>query len=254
MKIKVLGSAVDDAHPRHFTASYLIGDSIAIDAGSIGLISSIEAQKAIKHVFLSHPHLDHLASLPIFLDNVYELGPECPTLYCNDTVRESLIRDFFNDRVWPDLVLLSQEESPFLRVQILSEHSPVVVDDIQITAVELNHVTPTMGFIIEDSESAVAIVSDTSPTSKIWEVARANPKLKAVLLESAFPNSMTWLAEKSKHLTPALFGEEVKKLGRDVPIIAVHIKPSYYDEVVEELLALGLGNFEIGEPNRTYDF
>jgi ribonuclease BN (tRNA processing enzyme) len=254
MKIKVIGSTVDDRDGRQFAASYVINERVAVDAGSIGLMSCIASQRKIKHVFLSHSHIDHMASFPIFLDNVYEQGPECPTVYCNDAVRESLLRDVFNDRVWPDLIRLSFEESPFLRFIGLQDHQPVQVDDLRMTPVPLNHVVPTYGFIAEDEQSAIAIISDTSTTDEIWKTASSNDKLKAVFLEAAFPNSMRWLADKAGHLTPEQFSSEYRKLGKDVPVIAIHIKPAFYEEVVKELQALGLSSLKIGGSNAEYEF
>jgi ribonuclease BN (tRNA processing enzyme) len=109
-----------------------------------------------------------------------------------------------------------------------------------------------MSFVIEDSGSAVVIVSDTGPTEKIWEAANRAPKLKAVFLEAAFPNSMSSLAAVAKHLTPALFAREAAKLTRHAAMIAVHIKPGFRDEIVRELLALGLQNLAIGDPGKEY--
>jgi hypothetical protein len=52
--------------------------------------------------------------------------------------------------------------------------------------------------------------------------------MKAVFLEAALPNSMGWLAEKSLHLTPELFGEQVRGVKDGIPVIAVHLKVSFF--------------------------
>ena len=254
MKIKVVGSAIDGNSGRQFAASYLVDRTVAIDAGSVGMISSVDEQREIKHIFISHCHIDHIATLPMFLDNVYALGPDCPTIYGNEFLRDSLLRDVFNERLWPDLIRLSHEESPFLKFRLLDSGDTTQVGSLSITSIELNHVVPTLGFIIEDAESAVAIISDTSPTEAIWTAAAKQPKLKAVFLESAFPNSMTWLADKAGHLTPEMFRQEYSKLGRDVPVIAVHIKPAFFEEVVGDLQALNLSQLTISKPNTSYEF
>lgn len=254
MRIRVLNSSTDGVSGRQFAASYLVNGRVAIDAGSIGMLSSVQEQRNIGHVFLSHPHMDHIASLPVFLDNVYQQGPRCPTIYGNEFVRESLLRDVFNGRLWPDLPQLSQEESPFFRFELIESGGTIVIDELRITPIALNHVVPTLGFIIEDETAAIVIVSDTSPTEEIWSVAGNNRKLRAVFLEAAFPSSMAWLAEKAAHLTPLDFRAEYLKLNRDVPVYAVHIKPAYYDEVVAELAALGIDQLRISEANCDYEF
>ncbi len=65
---------------------------------------------------------------------------------------------------------------------------------------------------------------------------------------------MADLAALSKHLTPAQFGEEVRKLARPVPVIAVHLKSRYRREIIAELNALGLPNVEIGRFGHAYQW
>jgi len=251
MKIKVIGSSVDGS-PCQFAASYVINDHIAIDAGSIGFMS-VAAQKRIKHILISHSHLDHIASLPIFIDNVYEPGPDSVIVYGRPSVIECLQANLFNDSVWPDVLRLSSEESPFLKYAALENAQAVKLGGLTITPVDLDHVVPTFGFLVDDGEMAVAVVSDTGPTERVWELANRNPGLKCVFLESAFPNSLEWLAERTKHLTPELMRREYEKLDRSVPLVVVHIKPAYYDEVTAELKALKLPSLEISGPNREYE-
>jgi hypothetical protein len=51
-----------------------------------------------------------------------------------------------------------------------------------------------------------------------------------------------------------MFAAEARKLARPVPFIAVHIKPRFYDQVVEELNALDLPEGRVGKPGETYEF
>jgi len=254
MRITIVGSTTDRPSPRQFAASYLINDTIAIDAGTLGLMASIERQRAVDHVFLSHAHLDHVASLAIFIDNVYRCDPTAPTIYASQFTHDCLMQDMFNDRLWPDLQRLSQQESPFVRFQSFEDGSSVVIGDITVHAVALDHVIPCLAFIVEDAESAIAIVSDTGPTEAIWRALRAQTTLSAVFLEAAFPNSMEWLATASAHLTPRKFLHEYRKLDRDVPVYAVHIKPAFYEEVVADLESLNIPQLQISQPNVAYQF
>ena len=74
--------------------------------------------------------------------------------------------------------------------------------------------------------------------------------LKGVFLEASFPNAMADLAVVSKHLTPAMFAAEARKLARQVPFVAVHIKPRFYDQVVAELKRLGHSRLAGGQAGR----
>jgi cAMP phosphodiesterase len=254
VKIQLVGSAVGDtASAQQFAMTYIVDDVVAIDAGGLGLVWPLDVQRRVEHVFLSHSHIDHVASLPMYVENVYQQGPTCPTIYGNRETLDSLRGDLFNDRVWPDMVRLATEETPFMNLVPLESEQPVRVGALAITPVPLDHIVPTFGFIVDDGRSAVAFVSDTSPTERVWELANAIPHLKAVFLEACFPNRMEWLAEKSAHLTTRLFAAECRKIASRVPVIVVHIKGAFRDEILNELAELRVPEMRIGSPG-VYEF
>jgi cAMP phosphodiesterase len=256
VKVTLVPSSVAgrSAQEPQFLTSLVINDTLAVDAGCLGLFGTAQEQARIKHVLISHTHIDHIGSLPIFVENAYEARRDCVTIHGSQAVLDCLRTDVFNDRVWPDLISLSPQEAPFLKLATLEPRKTVQLDELRITPVPVNHVVPTLGFLIEDKEAAVVVVSDTGPTDEIWKYASAAPKLKAVFLEATFPNSMAGLAEVSKHLTPALFAREVQKLSRRVAVIAVHIKARYWSQVVSELEALDIPGVEISQFSRPYFF
>ena len=174
-------------------------------------------------------------------------------MWGNAAVHRCIREDIFNDRYWPDFLALSTPEAPFLRLETLERERPIELDGLRITPVLVDHTVRNFGLVFETPESSVVIVSDTSPTERIWEIANGLENLSAVFLEAAFPNAMRELADVSKHLTPELFGHEARKLRRPARIIAVHIKPRYHRQIVEELEGLGLPNLEIGEAGREYE-
>ena len=118
MRIELLPSSFPETEIQYLV-SFVVNDTVAIDAGSLGLLADLGRQQAIRHVFLTHEHLDHIASLPLFLDNVYSAGPECVELLAAADVLEFLHGDIFNGRVWPDFFRLSSPDRPFLRTTVL---------------------------------------------------------------------------------------------------------------------------------------
>ena len=252
MDIQVISSSVENA-VHQFAATYVVNGVLAIDAGSLGF-SDISRQRGIRSLVISHAHLDHIASLPIFIDNVYEYGPTCPTVYASDHTIQAIETHFFNDVIWPNVFRISGEESPFIRFVPLQAGQPVTIENLVVTPVALDHIIPTFGFIVDDGTSAVAFVSDTGPTDAIWDHIRQNARIRAVFLEAAFPDSMAWLAKAAKHLTPSMFRDEIAKAGHSVPYIAVHIKPAFYETVVNELQHLNLEQLAISQPNCTYRY
>ena len=256
MKVMLVPSSIAPEGVDHdqFLTSLIINDTIAIDAGALGFFGTVEQQSRVRHVLISHSHIDHIASLPIFLENCFDGRPDPVTIYGSAEVIDSLQRDMFNGRVWPDFIGMSSPATPFVRVQTIEAGRPLILDGLTVTPIAVNHLVPTLGFVIDDAESTVVIASDTAATDDIWKVAATRPRLKAVFLEAAFPNRMTKLADLSKHLTPEGFGIEAAKIRRGTPILAVHIKSRFRDEIVAELDALGLDGMAVCESGRVYDF
>jgi ribonuclease BN (tRNA processing enzyme) len=256
VKIQLLPSSVSGEADRsnQYLTSFIINDVVAIDAGSLGLFGSPHQQSRIKHVLLSHSHIDHIAALPIFLENAYSGSRDCVTIHGSSFVLDCLQKDIFNDRVWPDFIRLSSDDSPILKLATLEAFQGLELEGLRITPVPVDHLVPTLGFVIEDGNSAVVVVSDTGPTDRIWQHASRAPNLKAVFLEAKFPNSMAGMAATAKHLTPALFAREAVKLKRPATLIAVHINARFRDEIVRELRALNLVNLEICDSGKVYLF
>ena len=254
MKIKLIGSSVGEGPPRQYLTSYVVDDILAIDAGSIGFLASLEEQQRIGAVFLSHTHMDHVASLPPLLDNVFRPGHDCIEVYGSPAVLDSLRRDLFNDRIWPDLERMADDQHTFVKLVELHDLQSVTWQGLTVTPVPLSHVVPTHGFLVDDGQSSIAVVSDTRATDTIWEVLNRQANLRAVFLEASFPDSLSWLAEQSGHLTPAQFAAESRKLNADVDWLAVHIKANYQDEVIDELRQLGCDRVRIAEPDHEYAY
>jgi cAMP phosphodiesterase len=100
----------------------------------------------------------------------------------------------------------------------------------------------------------VIFTSDTYTTDEIWQAARGVERLRAVFVDVSYPDELAELAAASKHLTPGLLAEELKKLNRDVEIYAVHIKPTNREEVMRQIGMLNNQRVSIGEINRVYEW
>lgn len=254
MKIVILGSSSQGTAQRQYVSTYLINQTVAIDAGCLGFYGSPEEQEAVRHLFLTHAHADHTASLPFFLENVWTPSPDCPSIYGSRETLDTIRRCLLNGEVWPDLVALSERMPPFLRLQPLEPEVPVEAGGLTILPVPVSHVVPTFGYVVRDGPAVVIFGGDSGPTERLWEVARETPGLKAVFLEVSFPNRMKAVAEASLHLTPDMFGREAAKSPAGTRVIAVHLKVRYREEIVRELDALGFPFLETGECGREYEF
>jgi ribonuclease BN (tRNA processing enzyme) len=79
--------------------------------------------------------------------------------------------------------------------------------------------------------------------------------LDALLIEASFPDRLSKLAHVSRHFTPATLGQELRKLTHNgMDIMAVHLKPSYRDEIIQQLDALNIPKLKVMEPGRVYEW
>jgi cAMP phosphodiesterase len=234
---------------------FLIDECVAVDAGSIALALSNEQRNTVRDIIVTHPHMDHIASLPIFIDDLYPVLTSPMRIYATPEVIGLLERDIFNWNVYPRFSELKNDYGPVM------EYVPIPIDEefkvahLTVVAVPVNHIVPTVGLLIRDHKTTVAFSSDTFETEDFWKVVNRAPAVKALLIEASFPDSMADLAEVSRHFTPASLKRELGKLSHNgLEILAVHIKPAYRQTIIEQLAALKIPGLGVMEPGRSYEF
>lgn len=258
MRLQLIPSTVAGNGPAQLLSSYLIDNCICIDAGSIGFHSDLDLQLGVKHVFITHSHSDHVASLPAFLDAHIGVDRDSSgpvTIYATETTVSSLQQDLLNDRHWPDFLRICQESGKdLMRLEVIHPGVPIEVDGKRITAVPVDHIVETVAYIVEDDASACVIITDTGPTDEIWQCCHELQGLSTVVLEMAFPKRLQWLADASKHLTSVTFESERAKAPDpdQLKFLAVHLKANQFDEIVEELTALSLPGVELMKSGHDY--
>src|SRR3989304_5672257 len=97
--------------------------------------------------------------------------------------------------------------------------------DLWVTPILVDHAVAAAGFIVHDGETGFVYSGDTGPTVRLWQAAREMRGLKALIVETAFPNRMDGLARASGHLTPAMLGREMDKMPPDLPLWVFPVKP-----------------------------
>jgi cAMP phosphodiesterase len=251
VKVKVLGCYGGIA-PGQGMTSFLVNDTVALDAGGLSYALSVEAQAKVKDVFISHAHLDHTCCLPFLIDNSFASPGFSLRIYGIHEVVAALSKHLFNGSLWPDFTTIPDDLTPVLKLVTLEPEKPVKVGKLKIRAVPVSHSVPTTGFIVDDGEGSLAFSSDTGPTQHFWDVVNATRNLKAVITESSFPNGEEGLARVSGHLTPAMLGQELLKLDRDVPVFIYGAKPRFVRRIQRELDALKRKNLRMFVQGRTY--
>lgn len=243
MRLRQLPSSFDDsgaASPRQHLACFVIDGTVALDAGSLALAATAAERGAIRDVIVTHAHIDHIATLPLFIDDLFTSLERPVLVHAMPEVLAVLESDVFNDRVYPRFHRMRNERGPVLQFVPLHPGVPSRIAHLTVTAVPVHHAVPTAGLLLDDGTAAVGYSSDTTATDSFWKLLAGAPRLKAVLLESAFPDALAELARLAGHLTPRSFSSERHKLGREVPVWAVNVKPLFLADVLRELERLGI--------------
>jgi cAMP phosphodiesterase len=243
MNIKVLGGS--GSLQRGFgLTGFLINGHVVLDAGTISGALTVAEQAKVTHVVLSHAHLDHISGLPFMVDNVVGLKDSPLEILAFEPALLALRENIFNNKVWPDFTRIPTPKSPVMKFRKLTPGREArISDSLSIKPFRVNHSVPTTGYIISGQGKAVVYSGDTGPTDDIWKAAsRLGPALRAVLVETSFPNRLQALADKTGHLTPqSLKGELEKIKGYEGPVFVYHVKSQYLAEIRRELGALKRG-------------
>jgi ribonuclease BN (tRNA processing enzyme) len=255
MRVQLLPSSCGLPGPGpQFLSSYLLDERIVIDGGSIGLQADLELQRRVRHVFLTHAHLDHVASLPLLVENVLAAGREGVEVLASAGTLAAIRQDLFNGRTWPDFFALSTPDKRFLTATQLEPHATVERAGCRITPVPVTHGTDTLAMVVDDGQSCLAFTADTGPTERVWEELAGRANVRGVFLECSFPQALAGLADRSGHLSPASFASQVARLPAGVRTLVVHRKAAHAEAIAAELAALGLPGVELAEPGLTYEF
>lgn len=258
LHIQLLPSSFDDsgcANAAQRLTCFLIDDCLTVDAGSIGIALSEAQRRTVRDVIVTHPHMDHIASLPIFVDDLFGELERPIRIHATEQVIDLLKRDVFNDNVYPRFDELRNERGRVMEYAPFEIGIEFKIAHVTVTAIPVNHIVPTVGLLISDGKVTVAFSSDTAETEEFWKFASRAPHLEALFIEASFPNSMRALAEASKHLTPLMLRDELRKLTHNgMDILAVHLKPAYRETVARELTELGIANLSVMETGRVYEW
>lgn len=258
MKLQLLPSTFDEhggISPRQHLSCFIIDDCVAIDAGSLAMSTTPEQKRKIRDIILTHAHLDHIAGLPLFIDDLFAFLTEPVCVYATGEVIEVLERDVFNWSVYPRFSELKNKNGLVLTYSQFETGKSFNVRHLRVKSVEVNHKVPSVGFVITNGETTFAISGDTTKTKKFWEAVNREENLDALLIECAFPDEMSELACASHHLTPRVLQSEIANLKHEnCPIWVINLKPMYREQIVEQLAALKIENLSVLEVGKVYDW
>lgn len=236
MRIRVLGcSGGIGAGSR--TSALLVDDDVLLDAGTgIGDLELHEIA-SIRHVFLTHAHLDHIAGLPMLVDSVFEENFDKPlTVYAREETLRAIQDHLFNDVIWPNFAKLPSAEQPMLRYRVCSPGDTITIGHRSFYAVDVMHTVPTLGYTVQNSGGVFAISGDTKTNETLWPVLNACDDLRVLVIEVSFPDEMSQLANDAGHYCPSTLAKDLERLQHEPEIWLTGMKPGEEDRILEQVL------------------
>ena len=258
MKIQLLPTTINEfgvATAQQHSCCFVIDDCVAIDAGNLAMATNGVQKARIRDVILTHAHLDHIAGLPLFIDDLFAVLEKPISIHATIEVIDALKQHIFNWVIYPDFSQLQNHTGEVMIYEPFEAETDTKIAHLNVKAVEVNHKVPSVGIIFSDEKSTIAISGDTSRMDRFWEVVNRENKLSALLIECAFPNELDDLAHTSHHLTPKILQRELTKFHRrNCPIYIINMKPMYCEQIIYELSKLDIENLQIIEVGKIYEF
>ncbi len=238
MRIRVLGcSGGIGAGSR--TSAMLIDNDVLIDAGTgIGDLELDDIQ-SIRHVFLTHAHLDHIAGLPMLVDSVFDENFDTPlTVYAREETLRAIKDHLFNDVIWPNFAKLPSVENPMLRYQVCCPGDTVSIAGRSFYAVDVLHSVPSLGYTVQSEGRIFAVSGDTKSNETLWPVLNACEELEVLVIEVSFPDEMSALAAVAGHYTPTTLTNDLKRLRHTPDIWITGMKPGQEERIMSQVARL----------------
>lgn len=235
MKARILGCSggIGGRHLR--TTSILVDHDILIDAGTGVADLSIAELAAIDHVFITHSHLDHIASLPLMIDTIFDMRERPLTVHATESTIEILRHHVFNWAVWPDFTEIPDRDRPAMRFKPLAVGQRVRLGKRTITALPAEHTVPAVGYHLESGSGSLVFSGDTGVNDAFWPIVNRIPDLRFLIIECAFSNREQRIALLSKHLCPQLLASELLRFTGNAEIFITHLKPGQIELTMAEI-------------------
>ena len=234
MKIRVLGCSGGIAKGVA-TTSFLIDDDILIDAGTgVGELSIKEMQR-IKHIFITHSHLDHISSIALLTDTLFDqLVGQPITVHAERSTVKVLKEHIFNWVIWPDFTVLPNNSRAVLKLKAMSKKTPVEIGDRRIEMIAVNHSVPAVAYRVESQGKSFAFSGDTASSDTFWVALNKHDNLDLLFVEAAFANKDAEIAHLAYHYCSQTLADDLPKLKHHPKVCISHLKPGDEKLIMKE--------------------
>ncbi len=237
MRLKILGCSGGIGKGLR-TSSYMVDDDILLDAGTGVGDLSVDEMLGLKHIFLTHSHLDHVCTIPLLIDTLFESLTEPLNIYGSRETIDALKAHVFNWTLWPDFSELPNKNSAVMQYHILRQSESITLGNRTVRHVHVNHAVPCVAYHITNGASSICYSGDTTTCNSLWNCINEQKTLSMLVVECAFPNENEELAGLAKHYCPNTLAADIKKLKVDTKIAITHLKPGGEQDTKDQLIAL----------------
>lgn len=224
MRIRILGCSGGACGDLRTTALQ-VDDDILVDCGTGVGDLTLEEMARVRHVFLTHSHLDHVLFLPLLSDATLSLRNGPLTVHALPETVAALKTHVLNWVLWPDYGSLPTPEQPYIRFEPLTEGETVALGGRRITTLPARHTVPAVGYRIDSGSGSFVFSGDTTFCEAFWEALNKIDNLKYVMIETTMRDEDSAIAERSRHTTPSVLARGLALLQRPVQILITHIEP-----------------------------
>ncbi len=233
MKVEILGCSGGIGVGLR-TTSLLIDSDVLIDAGTgVGDLALGEMKK-IRHLFLTHTHLDHIISLSFMADNFITSPGDHLNVYALPESIEILKRHVMNWDVWPDFTKLPTSSDPVICFHSLQPGKEVVIDGRTFEMVPVNHVVPAVGYYVKSKRGSFAFTGDTTTNDTFWNFLNEREPVDQLIAECSFLKKDREISVISRHYDSGLLAADLEKLNYQTLVKITHLKPGIEYEIMEE--------------------
>lgn len=233
MELKVLGCS-GGVGGRLRTTTLLIDDDVLIDAGTGLGDLNLQSMASIRHIFLTHSHLDHITSIPFLVDTLFDSIKEPIIIHALAATIDALKTHIFNNIIWPDFSRLPNADNPVMKFQVMQPGEVVEIKNRKIEMIQVNHIVAGVGYRVESATGAFAFSGDTTTNDTFWQALNNHQNLDVLIVESAFSNKDITLCHLSGHYCAELLGPDLAKLNHKAEVYISHNKPGAEGKIFAE--------------------
>ncbi|MGD8783685.1 MAG: 3',5'-cyclic-nucleotide phosphodiesterase [Thioalkalispiraceae bacterium] len=233
MEIKILGCSGGVGIDLR-TTTLMIDQDVLIDAGTGVGDLSMEDMLKIRHIFITHSHLDHIACIPLLVDTIFDRIEQPITIHAQPVTIDALKKHIFNNVIWPDFSKLPNAQNPVMSFEVMKPGQKVTIKDRHLEMIDVNHVVPAVGYRVENASGVFAFSGDTTTNDSFWEGLNQQDKLDVLIVETAFTNADVDLCRRAGHYCADLLAEDLVKLKHKPRVYISHNKPGAEQEILAE--------------------